>query len=311
MEHTNVTDNPQTTPTYDINQPLGERLRQAREKMGLSIDQVAEQTFIMKRHLQALEQNDFEHLPQPTFARGFAVNYGRFLGLDTHLVGQSFDHQYPTQLKQQHETIRHTPQPIGTLQRDGSSHIKINWFIVIGLLAALGLAFYIFNTVKKAHTDSTQAPASTPASTMNNQDQATGADLNNVGSAIPTTNIPASGLPATGSAISGVAIGASDVASIAAASASLPTATAATTNTPTGNSTIALWVQKPTTLSITDANGQVLVNGEVPRGTKSLTGQAPFKISIQDVKSVSLDYNKQPIQLSDYAQNNQANFTLN
>lgn len=308
MDKTTLTDSNQPTPTYDTHQPLGERLRQAREKKGLSIDQAAEQTFIMKRHIEALEQNNYEQLPQPTFARGFAVNYGRFLGLDATMVGQSFDAQYPSQLKQQHETVRHAPQPIGTLQRDGGANIKINWFIIGSILAALVLAFYIFSTVNKAHNDSEATPVTTSVQGINNQEQATGADLNNAGSAIPTTTLPASGLPATGSAITGVAI---DTASTAT---SLPASVAVgsvNTTPAVGSSTLSLWVQKPTTLSITDANGQVLVNGELPRGAKDVSGKAPFKISIQDVSSVSLDYNKQPIKLSDYAQNNQANFTLN
>lgn len=307
MENIDSTQTTHTTPNSDTHQPLGQRFREAREKMGLSIEQAAEKTFIMKRHLEALEANNFEQLPQPTFARGFAVNYGRFLGLDSAMVAQSFDSQYPSNLRQQHETIRHAPQPIGTLQRDGHGGIKVNWFVIMGILAALALAFYIFSTVNKAHNEADATPTTNSVQGINNQEQATGADLNNAGSAIPTT-LPASGLPATGSAITGVA---TDTTTPALQTASTVSVMTASTPVIAGNGTLALWVQKPTTMTITDANGQVLLSGEVPRGAKDLSGKAPFKISIQNVQNVSLDYNKQPIKLSDYAQNNQANFTLN
>lgn len=81
MENSNNTDNQQnSTPVHDTTQLLGQRFKQAREKKGLSIDDVAAKTFILKSHLRALEANDFDALPQPTFARGFATTYGRFFG---------------------------------------------------------------------------------------------------------------------------------------------------------------------------------------------------------------------------------------
>lgn len=295
MEHSNNSDNSTSTntPTYDTTQPLGQRFRHAREKMGISLDESAKRTFILKRHLEALENGQYDLLPQPTFARGFAVNYGKFLGLDNELVTQSFDAQYPTHLKQQYEDVRHTPlQPMGTLQRDARSGIKINPFIIIGILVALGLAFFIFSTVNKAHNDTQNPDTTTNVQDMNSQEQATGADLNNVGSAIPST-VPASGLPATGAVIAGTSVG------------SAPSSTVA------GASTIDLWVQKPTSLTITDASGQTLITGEQSRGARTLSGKPPFNISIDNVSNVSLDLNKQPIKLSDYAQNNKANFTLN
>ena len=84
----NPTTNPKNAPTVDTSHPLGQRLKQAREKKNLSLEDVASQTNILKRHLVALEEGDYESLPQPTFARGFAVNYGRFLGIDSQVINQ-------------------------------------------------------------------------------------------------------------------------------------------------------------------------------------------------------------------------------
>lgn len=64
----------------------GERLRQAREAQGLSLEQVAAQTRITERHLAMIEAGDFAGLPARTYAVGFSRSYARLLGLDEQAV---------------------------------------------------------------------------------------------------------------------------------------------------------------------------------------------------------------------------------
>jgi cytoskeletal protein RodZ len=61
---------------------IGERLRRAREARGMSLDDVAGQTRIPMRHLQHIEIEDWDALPAPTYAIGFARNYANAVGLD-------------------------------------------------------------------------------------------------------------------------------------------------------------------------------------------------------------------------------------
>lgn len=60
----------------------GERLRAAREKKKLSLENVATETRIPLRHLESLEAGDWERLPAPTYTIGFAKNYAGAVGLD-------------------------------------------------------------------------------------------------------------------------------------------------------------------------------------------------------------------------------------
>lgn len=60
----------------------GDRLRSAREVAGLSRSDIASQTKIAERHLQAIEENRFGDLAARTYAVGFARAYARALGLD-------------------------------------------------------------------------------------------------------------------------------------------------------------------------------------------------------------------------------------
>ena len=60
----------------------GQRLRAAREAAGMTLDEVATTTRIPTRHLESLENSDFERLPAPTYTIGFAKNYAQAVGLD-------------------------------------------------------------------------------------------------------------------------------------------------------------------------------------------------------------------------------------
>jgi len=60
----------------------GERLRAARDEKGLSLEDIAAQTRIPRRHLEAIEAADWDRLPAPTYTIGFARNYASVVGLD-------------------------------------------------------------------------------------------------------------------------------------------------------------------------------------------------------------------------------------
>ena len=67
--------------------PIGERLRQAREAKGVSLDEVASQTRIPVRHLQHIEQGEWDALPAATYSVGFVRSYGNAVGLDGAALG--------------------------------------------------------------------------------------------------------------------------------------------------------------------------------------------------------------------------------
>lgn len=67
---------------------VGERLREAREAAGLSLEEIATSTRIPTRHLESLETGDFSRLPAPTYTIGFAKNYAGAVGLDRAEIGE-------------------------------------------------------------------------------------------------------------------------------------------------------------------------------------------------------------------------------
>lgn len=61
---------------------IGERLRNAREARGWSLADASELTRIRAVFLQAIEDEQFDHLPGKTYVRGFLRTYASSLGLD-------------------------------------------------------------------------------------------------------------------------------------------------------------------------------------------------------------------------------------
>ena len=61
---------------------FGETLRRERELRQISLREIAEATKINLRYLDALERDDFRHLPGGVFNKGFVRAYAQFIGID-------------------------------------------------------------------------------------------------------------------------------------------------------------------------------------------------------------------------------------
>jgi len=78
----------ETEPVPEVPPTVGERLREAREKQGLSLEDLAAQTRIPQRHLVSIESAEWDSLPAPTYTVGFAKNYAAAVGLDRAEIGE-------------------------------------------------------------------------------------------------------------------------------------------------------------------------------------------------------------------------------
>ena len=64
----------------------GKMLREAREKRGLTVAEVAGQIKFAPRQIEALEADDFKNLPEAAFLRGFVRSYAKILRLDAEIL---------------------------------------------------------------------------------------------------------------------------------------------------------------------------------------------------------------------------------
>src|SRR5439155_12222728 len=78
---------------------FGTKLREARERKGISLREIANATKISVRALEALERNDISHLPGGIFSRAFVRSYAAEAGLNPDQTVDDFVRQFP------HESI--------------------------------------------------------------------------------------------------------------------------------------------------------------------------------------------------------------
>lgn len=70
---------------------LGEELRKQRELRQVSLREISDATKINIRFLEALERNDFTHLPGGQFNKGFIRAYARYIGIDAERMIDAYE----------------------------------------------------------------------------------------------------------------------------------------------------------------------------------------------------------------------------
>jgi cytoskeletal protein RodZ len=115
---------------------LGEKLRQAREDKGCTLDQASRDTLITARYLQALEAENFSNFPGEPYILGFLKNYSEYLGLEVQELLSLY-----RALK-----IQEQPIPMDQLLRSPIpvKKIALSVLIPLAVLAVAGGAYYLY-----------------------------------------------------------------------------------------------------------------------------------------------------------------------
>lgn len=142
---------------------LGGMLRAAREQMGLSVGDVANQIKFAPRQIEALEADDFSAKPEAAFLRGFVRSYGKFLHLDVDALFAALPETKVTTL---------SAAPVGhqTIFPNAQTSLRKQNFVWMGaalLLVAVAVGFAIVNGMSPAKPDAeTQAETNTDEATV-------------------------------------------------------------------------------------------------------------------------------------------------
>lgn len=145
---------------------LGIRLRELREAKGVSLDDIARSTRVGKRHLEALETDNWSELPSPVFVKGFIRAYCEFLeGSPDEALAEYRMAVGETVKPERLQTAAHS-QPS---RRFGPLMVSLVLFIALGgSLFALrtGLKGSQLPAPVRANTESAPAPAPVAAATL-------------------------------------------------------------------------------------------------------------------------------------------------
>lgn len=123
---------------------IGELLREVRESMTLSYEEVAKKTLIRANLIRAIETANVEQLPEPVYTRGLIRRYANDLGLD----GETLASQYFTPVSQESRRsfwrIPITPQlrPV---------HLYVTYVALIAIAISV-LSYTLKRTVASSQT---------------------------------------------------------------------------------------------------------------------------------------------------------------
>ena len=69
---------------------LGDTLREAREKQGLTYNDIENGTSIRALYIEYIEKGEYDELPGDVYTKGFIRSYANFLKLDVNALVQAF-----------------------------------------------------------------------------------------------------------------------------------------------------------------------------------------------------------------------------
>ena len=131
---------------------IGSSLKDARIRKGLDLPTAAEATKIRSRHLQALEDEQFDILPGQTYVRGFLKTYADFLGLD----GQLYVDEYSSRFWVNEDGTPATRRKV-RVRRKHHGRIEMN-MIVLTLVVISGVTALVIAAWKFGGASSTAKP---------------------------------------------------------------------------------------------------------------------------------------------------------
>jgi len=141
---------------------FGERLRREREMRGITLNEIMESTKISRRHLESLENEDFDSLPGGIFNKGFVRAYARYLGIDEEqaVADYSAATEAPPEPEDKFPLEIHD-QPVPKLNPSRSTQPLI--LALVALLAVLAVFWAKTRDRTPENSETTAAPEAAPS----------------------------------------------------------------------------------------------------------------------------------------------------
>jgi len=305
------------------NQPeqvsVGEALRVAREAAGLSLNEVADRLKLSLRQLDAIERDDFEALPGPTFVRGFVRNYARFLEIDSGPLMEALDGHFPSAARDVANLSREESSTASPEAGDDERNSN-KWMVLslVGIVAGAAIV-WVFG-----HNNETQPDVTPVIGQQTASDMALAASAPPVLASAPVAQKAASSVIASApvavdaSAAAAKALAAKAAAAKAAAAkaaavkaAAAKAASAATSVVPGAQGKISISVSESAWVAVVDAQGNKLVYSTIePGSAREVSGVPPFKVRVGNAAKVSMSYNGQAVNLNDHTRGTTATLEL-
>ncbi len=297
----------------------GALLAQARDRMGLSVGEVANHLKLSIRQVEALEADAFERLPSPMFIRGFARSYARLVQVDPGPVMQALDLRFPPPPA---GAVAPAAVAAGLVRQPAPSAIPFpssdqpsRWLhSVAGLLAAVVVGFLAFEWF---------GPATAPDAPVPGAAREPSAEVVQSGMVPQQPSVPGAAgegpAAAPGSDATIPAAASPADAAVPAVPPATPAPVGASSTAPseigdafgTGPRTVRLSFDRESWVEIRDARGRLIFSQLNPPGSSQVVqGEPPLSLVVGNARSVRLAYGDRDIDLAPHTRVDVARFTL-
>jgi cytoskeleton protein RodZ len=277
---------------------VGETLARAREALGLSVADVAQQLKFGMRQIEALEQGRFDTLPGGTFARGMVRAYARMLRLEPAPLVARMAPSVATPDNAKAIAAFRKPIPI----TDSARRTNLVYVVLsIAILAVIGAVVVEWQQERSRAARLTFVPAAqTPAE----------APRAEVSSTVTPQIAPLEAAPASASpaAVAPTAQAPAQSPAAAPAPAAKPAPAAASG---TSMHRIVLRFDRESWVEIRGRNGRMLMSQLNAAGSERVVeGNPPFSVVIGNAQHVHISYDDRPVDLKPHVKVEVARFTL-
>lgn len=288
----------------------GQLLRNAREQLGWTREQVASRIHLRLTLIAAIEADTYDKHTSHTFIRGYLRAYAKLVGIPEETILAAYDKlglTPPDNIDMQSFSRR-------SRQQANDSRLKVVTWLVILVLIALSVAWWWQSTARRSAGD--EALAATEMSGIDNTPSAAVPTAVEVAAPVlPATSDAVSTAPAVSDAVATVpvAVAAPSAAVTTDVSAAVATASPAesATTEPTKAPQLKMSFTADCWLDVKDANGKTLFSGlKKANDELVLEGPEPLKFIIGAPMAVNLEYQGKSFDMSRYNNGRTARFSL-
>jgi cytoskeletal protein RodZ len=128
---------------------IGSTLREARIRARIDMSEVETRTKIRAKYLRAIENEEWDLLPGPVYAKSFLRTYGDYLGLDSRMLVEEYKRQQ--ERPSDHEPSRPVPSLARERERDRERGFRgprlPQWTPIALVLVAIVVVLYLVGTI--------------------------------------------------------------------------------------------------------------------------------------------------------------------
>lgn len=291
----------------------GQLLRNAREQLGWTREQVASRIHLRLTLIAAIESDTYDKHTSHTFIRGYLRTYAKLVGIPEETILAAYDKlglTPPDNIDMQSFSRR-------SRQQANDSRLKVVTWLVILVLIALSVAWWWQSTARRSAGD--EALAATEMGATSNTPSATVPPAVDVADPVvaPATSAAAATSvdPVASSAATTLPVDASSAVATTAVATSAATATQpaadAAASEPAKVPQLKMSFTADCWLDVKDAKGKTLFSGlKKANDELVLEGPEPLKFIIGAPMAVNIEYQGKSIDMSRYNNGRTARLSL-